>query len=83
MWPVIRTILILVLLGAVCLFAAFWITIFLVPLWRWLEAGYGIEAIGHSGPAEWAFWLVWVLLLLPVLAVYRRRVVRRRKPDAG
>ena len=36
------------------------ITIVLAPLWRWLEAGTGIEAIGHSGPAAWCYVLVFV-----------------------
>jgi hypothetical protein len=28
-------------------------TLSMIPFWRWLEATHGIEAIGHSGPAEW------------------------------
>ena len=54
-----------VVLGA--LFLAFWATILLVPLWRWVEADFGIEAIGHSGPAEWCYWLVFAVLLAPAL----------------
>jgi hypothetical protein len=49
------------------LFLAFWVTILLVPLWRWIEADFGVEAIGHSGPAEWCFYLVFGILLLPAL----------------
>mgnify|MGYP003345110767 CR=1 FL=1 len=51
----------------VTLFLAFWVTILLVPLWRWIEADFGIEAIGHSGPAEWCFYLVFAILLAPAL----------------
>ena len=36
------------------------ITIVLAPLWRWLEAATGIEAIGHSGPAAWCYVLVFL-----------------------
>ena len=36
------------------------ITIVLAPLWRWLEAATGVEAIGHSGPAAWCYALVFV-----------------------
>jgi len=31
------------------------LTVLLVPLWSWLEAGTGIESIGHSGPASWCY----------------------------
>jgi hypothetical protein len=31
------------------------LTLALLPLWRWIEASYGVESIGHSGPAEWCF----------------------------
>lgn len=27
-------------------------TLVAIPFWSWLESAYGIEAIGHSGPAE-------------------------------
>ncbi len=49
--------------------ASFILTILLVPLWRWIEADFGIEAIGHSGPAEWCFYLIWGhFVLLALLA---------------
>jgi hypothetical protein len=44
--------------------ATFIITFLLVPLWRWIESTYGIEAIGHSGPADWCFEVVYVLLVI-------------------
>jgi hypothetical protein len=31
------------------------LTVLLVPLWSWLDAGTGIESIGHSGPASWCY----------------------------
>ena len=55
--------LVVVLVVVVSLPLSFVITIFLGPLWRLLEARWGIEAIGHSGPAEWCFYSVWGLML--------------------
>ncbi len=55
--------LVVVLVVVVSLPLSFAITIFLVPLWRLLEARWGIEAIGHSGPSEWCFYSVWGLML--------------------
>jgi phosphotransferase system glucose/maltose/N-acetylglucosamine-specific IIC component len=43
----------------VCLPIAFIVTILLSPLWSWIEATYGIESIGHSGPSDWCFYLVY------------------------
>jgi hypothetical protein len=48
----------------VCLPAAFVVTIALFPLWSWIEATFGIEAVGHSGPADWCFWTIYALLVL-------------------
>ena len=60
------------------LFITFWVTILLVPLWRWIEADYGIEAIGHSGPAEWCFFLVYAVVVALALgciwALRRKRL---------
>jgi hypothetical protein len=41
-------------------------TLLLLPLWRWLEARHGIEAVGHSGPAAWCYgasFLFWLVIL--------------------
>jgi hypothetical protein len=40
---------------------SFVFTFALVPLWRWVEGDLGIESIGHSGPAEWCFWLSYAI----------------------
>ena len=47
----------------VCLPPAFVLTFLLSPLWSWIEATYGIESIGHSGPSDWCFELVYGLLI--------------------
>jgi len=70
--------LVFIILGV--LFLAFWVTILLVPLWRWVESDLGVEAIGHSGPAEWCFYLVFTLLIAPALYV-TFRLWRNGRPN--
>ncbi len=53
------------------------LTLFLIPLWRWLEATYGIESVGHSGPAEWCY-VVTFLASLVISSCAGILVVRRR-----
>ena len=38
-------------------------TLLLFPFWSWLEASTGLESVGHSGPAEWCYVVVFALLL--------------------
>jgi hypothetical protein len=55
-------------------------TILLVPLWRWLEATLGVEAIGHSGPSEWCYYSVYALSLagtIGLLTLNSRRTAGR------
>jgi len=42
-----------------CIPVAFVLTILLFPPWGWVERRWGIESVGHSGPANWCFWLVY------------------------
>ena len=60
-----------------CLPISFIITILLSPLWSWIEAAYGIESIGHSGPSDWCFYAVYGSLaacsLLLVIAARARK----------
>jgi hypothetical protein len=39
------------------------LTLILSPFWRWVEAVSGIESIGHSGPANWCFVAIFVVVL--------------------
>jgi len=49
-------------------------TILLFPLWSWLEASTGIESVGHSGPAEWCYAAVFLVIATSgVLLVLPRR----------
>ncbi len=57
----------------------FVVTFMLDPLWSWIEATYGIESIGHSGPADWCFWLVFCILVLTSLTLLLR--AWRRPPE--
>jgi hypothetical protein len=59
-----------------CFPISFVVTFLLTPLWSWIEATYGIESIGHSGPADWCFWTVYGLFaaaLSGALLLYRRK----------
>jgi len=46
------------------------VTWLLLPLWRWLEATLHVEAIGHSGPAEWCYVVTMTVTSLIVLAIW-------------
>lgn len=39
--------------------AGFLLTIATWRFWGWFEAKTGIESLGHSGPAEWCFWVIY------------------------
>jgi len=58
--------------------AAFIVTLLLTPLWSWIEATYGVEAIGHSGPADWCFLAVYLVFVTGVLPLLWRGWWRRR-----
>ena len=52
-------------------------TFLLTPLWSWVEATTGVESLGHSGPAEWCFALVFGIVVLAGLAWMVRCKMRR------
>ena len=54
----------------VCLPIAFIVTILLSPLWSWIEGTYGIESIGHSGPADWCFYVVFGVIATTALSLF-------------
>ena len=51
-------------------------TIMLFPLWSWIEDSFGIELVGHSGPADWCYLLVFGLLVVTVIPGFW--ILRRR-----
>ena len=54
-------------------------TILLFPFWSWLEASTGIEAVGHSGPAESCYAVVFLLIATSGAIV----IIRRRAKVGG
>lgn len=64
---------------ALSLPVAFYLTMVLMPLWSEVERRWGIESVGHSGPAGWCFLTVFACVVAISLGVY---VVRARgAPD--
>jgi hypothetical protein len=51
-------------------------TIMLFPLWSWIEDTFGIESVGHSGPAEWCYLLIFALFVATVIPGFW--ILRRR-----
>lgn len=59
---------------------AFVATFLLLPLWSWIERVHGIESVGHSGPADWCFWVVYATLNVVVAAAVLTRRRASRSP---
>jgi hypothetical protein len=43
------------LIAVLALPLTLFLTFFLFPFWNWFETVSGIESVGHSGPANWCF----------------------------
>jgi hypothetical protein len=53
------------------------VSMMLTPvLWK-LEPILHMELAGHSGPSDWIFYVVWVIVL-PLLFVFFRSMLRKR-----
>jgi len=74
-----RYLLIVFALAFAALPASFIVTFLLYPFWSWIEVTYGIESVGHSGPADWCFEVIYAILLALSLAVLWRN--KGRKPE--
>ena len=59
----LRGVAIAMLILVACFPIAVVLTIVLSPAWSWLELRFGIEAYGHSGPAEWCYLVTYGLLV--------------------
>jgi hypothetical protein len=59
-WHRLGATLVIVVIGIPVTFAA---TFALMPVWSTIEAKYGIESVGHSGPSDWCFGLVFGVYL--------------------
>lgn len=51
-------------------------------LWR-LEPIVGVELAGHSGPSDWVFVVIWVLLVLVVFALMKRMMGGSSRNDGS
>jgi len=61
----------IILIFLISLPLAIFATIVLLPLWRWLEATFKIESIGHSGPAEWCYWTIYFIIVTCLCLIWR------------
>jgi hypothetical protein len=48
-------------------------TLLLLPFWSWLEANFGIESVGHSGPVEWCYLAAYIVIAGGALALIWKR----------
>jgi hypothetical protein len=80
MAKVLRRLILALAALALALLLSFPLTFLLLPFWRWLESAHGIEAVGHSGPADWCFWLIFALLAVPAAVLAAAAPARQRAP---
>ena len=73
-----RAVLLLVGILVLSMPVTFVVTILLMPLWSAIERRWGIESVGHSGPADWCFWLVFASCIMTFTLVARRLRRTRR-----
>ena len=59
----IKLLAIILALSIVCIPLAFIITVLSNPFFLWFEKTLSIESVGHSGPAEWCYITVYLLLI--------------------
>ncbi|MGB4100401.1 MAG: hypothetical protein WBK91_00620 [Alphaproteobacteria bacterium] len=76
-YGMLRQVLVAALIILIALPAGFVVALVMLPFWGWFEAATGIEAIGHSGPAEWVFFTMWGLCAVVGL-IFHGRGLRRR-----
>lgn len=57
----------------ICFPFAVILTFVTAPIWLWIETRFGIESYGHSGPAEWCYLVMYVLLVFACAMVWARR----------
>lgn len=57
----------------------FIINIILYPFWLWFEDRFGLEASGHSGPADWTFGVSYFFFIAVFIIVYWFRFKNKSK----
>jgi hypothetical protein len=75
----LRRLIVFVLAALLIVPLAIGVTLLMMPFFSWIEARFGIEAVGHSGPAQWCYATVYVTMLA-VLTVVSHRVIGRSRP---
>lgn len=55
-----------------CFPVAVAITIIASPFWSWFEERFRIEAYGHTGPAEWCYLILYILLITISALIWAR-----------
>ena len=69
-----RTILLSVIALVVIAPLSIIVTVVLFPFWSWLESSSGIESVGHSGPADWCYLFIFVVLLTILAATLMLKI---------
>ena len=52
-------------------------TIILLPFWRWLEKTLAVESVGHSGPSEWCYLFIYMIVVFLAGLIWSR--IRKRQ----
>jgi hypothetical protein len=55
---------------ALSLPVTFYLTMVLMPVWSEIERRWGVESVGHSGPAGWCFLAVFACVVTISVTVY-------------
>ena len=71
--PTVRHVLAVLTILLISVPASVLFTLLLLPLWRWLEQNFGVESVGHSGPAEWCFGAMFVACVAALGSLYAFR----------
>ena len=79
----LQTLVLMVVVVLICAPVSLVVTLILIPFWRWLESHTGLESIGHSGPAEWCYLSVFILVACGSLLGLWILNGRRRSDTAG
>jgi hypothetical protein len=80
---VVRRAAVLILLALAAMPASVIATLAFLPFWSFVERRFGIESVGHSGPADWCFAAVYVAwMTLTGIAWFALTGRARRRLDA-
>ena len=58
-------------------------TLAMTPVWQWFEDRFEIESVGHSGPADWCFLLMFLGCVSVSTALYLFIIGRTRRESPG